>query len=69
MQGVGSAFTSVAGMGMLAEKYPDDRERGNRPSPCRQTATRVLGRRAVVDVVRARSEGPRRGLNVAARAR
>ncbi|XP_017462652.1 PREDICTED: synaptic vesicular amine transporter-like, partial [Rhagoletis zephyria] len=29
MQGVGSAFTSVAGMGMLAEKYPDDRERGN----------------------------------------
>ncbi|CAN8023925.1 hypothetical protein HPB47_013081 [Ixodes persulcatus] len=29
MQGVGSACTSVAGMGMLAEKYPDDRERGN----------------------------------------
>jgi DHA1 family solute carrier family 18 vesicular amine transporter 1/2 len=28
MQGVGSAFTSVAGMGMLAERYPDDRERG-----------------------------------------
>lgn len=28
MQGVGSACTSVAGMGMLAEKYPDDRERG-----------------------------------------
>lgn len=29
LQGVGSAFTSVAGMGLLAEKYPDDRERGN----------------------------------------
>ncbi|XP_064465792.1 synaptic vesicular amine transporter-like [Ornithodoros turicata] len=29
LQGVGSACTSVAGMGMLAEKYPDDRERGN----------------------------------------
>lgn len=29
MQGVGSAFTSVAGMGLLAHKYPDDRERGN----------------------------------------
>lgn len=28
LQGVGSAFTSVAGMGLLAEKYPDDRERG-----------------------------------------
>lgn len=31
MQGVGSAFTSVAGMGMLAERYPDDRERGLMP--------------------------------------
>lgn len=29
LQGVGSACTSVAGMGMLAERYPDDRERGN----------------------------------------
>ena len=29
LQGVGSACTSVAGMGMLAEKFPDDRERGN----------------------------------------
>lgn len=29
LQGVGSAFTSVAGMGMLAAFYPDDRERGN----------------------------------------
>ena len=28
LQGIGSAFTSVAGMGMLAERYPDDRERG-----------------------------------------
>lgn len=28
LQGVGSAFTSVAGMGLIAEKYPDDRERG-----------------------------------------
>ncbi|XP_055929776.1 synaptic vesicular amine transporter-like [Argiope bruennichi] len=29
LQGVGSSCTSVAGMGMLAEKYPDDAERGN----------------------------------------
>ncbi|XP_054716719.1 synaptic vesicular amine transporter-like [Uloborus diversus] len=29
LQGVGSACTSVAGMGMLAAFYPDDRERGN----------------------------------------
>lgn len=29
LQGVGSACTSVAGMGMLADKFPDDRERGN----------------------------------------
>lgn len=29
LQGVGSACTSVAGMGMLADRYPDDRERGN----------------------------------------
>ncbi|GIY46104.1 synaptic vesicular amine transporter [Caerostris darwini] len=29
LQGVGSACTSVSGMGMLAEKYPDDAERGN----------------------------------------
>lgn len=29
LQGVGSACTSVAGMGTLAEKYPDDAERGN----------------------------------------
>ncbi|XP_054710173.1 synaptic vesicular amine transporter-like [Uloborus diversus] len=28
-QGIGSSCTSVAGMGMLAEKYPDDVERGN----------------------------------------
>ncbi|UXI19885.1 hypothetical protein NH340_JMT05828 [Sarcoptes scabiei] len=29
LQGIGSAFTSTAGMGLLADKYPDDRERGN----------------------------------------
>ncbi|BET01851.1 Solute carrier family 18 (Vesicular [Nesidiocoris tenuis] len=29
LQGIGSSFSSVAGMGMLAEKYPDDKERGN----------------------------------------
>lgn len=29
MQGIGSACTSVAGMGMLAQAFPDDRERGN----------------------------------------
>lgn len=28
LQGIGSAFTSTAGMGMIAEKFPDDRERG-----------------------------------------
>ncbi|XP_013774870.2 synaptic vesicular amine transporter-like [Limulus polyphemus] len=28
LQGVGSACTSVAGMGMLADRYPDDQERG-----------------------------------------
>lgn len=29
LQGIGSACTSVAGMGMLAERYQNDRERGN----------------------------------------
>ncbi|OQV24659.1 Synaptic vesicular amine transporter [Hypsibius exemplaris] len=29
LQGVGSACSSVSGMGMIAERYPDDRERGN----------------------------------------
>ncbi|KAG9510029.1 Synaptic vesicular amine transporter [Fragariocoptes setiger] len=29
LQGVGSACTSVAGMSMLADRFPDDRERGN----------------------------------------
>ncbi|XP_042912580.1 synaptic vesicular amine transporter isoform X1 [Parasteatoda tepidariorum] len=29
LQGVGSACTSVSGMGMLADIYPDDAERGN----------------------------------------
>lgn len=29
LQGIGSACTAVAGMGMLAQAYPDDRERGN----------------------------------------
>ncbi|XP_006815467.1 synaptic vesicular amine transporter-like [Saccoglossus kowalevskii] len=29
LQGIGSACSSVAGMGMLAERYPDDEERGN----------------------------------------
>ncbi|CAH0395466.1 unnamed protein product [Bemisia tabaci] len=29
LQGVGSSCSSVSGMGMLAEKYPDDKERGN----------------------------------------
>ncbi|ELU03854.1 hypothetical protein CAPTEDRAFT_131587 [Capitella teleta] len=29
IQGIGSACSSVSGMGMLAERYPDDRERGN----------------------------------------
>ncbi|KAK6635752.1 hypothetical protein RUM43_007341 [Polyplax serrata] len=29
LQGVGSSCSSVSGMGMLAEQYPDDKERGN----------------------------------------
>ncbi|XP_070540065.1 synaptic vesicular amine transporter-like isoform X1 [Ptychodera flava] len=29
LQGIGSACSSVAGMGMLAERYPDNEERGN----------------------------------------
>ncbi|KAL5022481.1 hypothetical protein ScPMuIL_001636 [Solemya velum] len=29
IQGIGSSCSSVAGMGMLADRYPDDRERGN----------------------------------------
>ncbi|XP_026683633.1 uncharacterized protein LOC103515020 [Diaphorina citri] len=29
LQGIGSSCSSVSGMGMLAERYPDDRERGN----------------------------------------
>ena len=29
LQGIGSACTSVAGMGMIAERFPDDKERGN----------------------------------------
>ncbi|XP_050528490.1 synaptic vesicular amine transporter isoform X2 [Daktulosphaira vitifoliae] len=29
LQGVGSSCSSVSGMGMLAERYPDDQERGN----------------------------------------
>ena len=29
MQGIGSSFSSVAGMGMLAQHFPDDEERGN----------------------------------------
>lgn len=29
LQGIGSACSSVSGMGMIAEKYPEDRERGN----------------------------------------
>jgi DHA1 family solute carrier family 18 vesicular amine transporter 1/2 len=28
VQGIGSACSSVAGLGMLAERYPDDEERG-----------------------------------------
>lgn len=28
LQGIGSAFTSSSGMGMLAQAYPDDQERG-----------------------------------------
>lgn len=30
LQGIGSSFTSVAGMGMIAERFPDDRERGTK---------------------------------------
>merc|ERR1719336_1249080 len=29
LQGVGSSYSSVSGMGMLAERFPDDKERGN----------------------------------------
>ncbi|XP_064600274.1 synaptic vesicular amine transporter-like isoform X2 [Liolophura sinensis] len=29
VQGIGSSCSSVSGMGMLADRYPDDRERGN----------------------------------------
>ncbi|XP_037077178.1 LOW QUALITY PROTEIN: synaptic vesicular amine transporter-like [Pollicipes pollicipes] len=29
LQGVGSSCSSISGMGMLAERYPDDQERGN----------------------------------------
>ncbi|CAH1126928.1 unnamed protein product [Ceutorhynchus assimilis] len=29
LQGIGSSCSSVSGMGMLAERYPDDKERGN----------------------------------------
>ncbi|GAU94301.1 hypothetical protein RvY_06099 [Ramazzottius varieornatus] len=29
LQGIGSACSSVSGMGMIAERYPEDRERGN----------------------------------------
>merc|ERR1719273_2632200 len=29
LQGVGSSCSSVSGMGMLAERFPDDKERGN----------------------------------------
>ncbi|KAF2884537.1 hypothetical protein ILUMI_21630 [Ignelater luminosus] len=29
LQGVGSSCSTVSGMGMLAERYPDDKERGN----------------------------------------
>ncbi|XP_066904335.1 synaptic vesicular amine transporter isoform X3 [Halyomorpha halys] len=29
LQGIGSSCSSVAGMGMLAERYPDDKDRGN----------------------------------------
>lgn len=29
VQGIGSACSSVAGLGMLADRYPDDEERGN----------------------------------------
>merc|ERR1719187_81039 len=29
LQGIGSSCSSVSGMGMLAQRYPDDKERGN----------------------------------------
>jgi len=29
LQGIGSSCSSISGMGMLAERYPDDQERGN----------------------------------------
>lgn len=29
LQGIGSSCSSIAGMGMLAERYPEDQERGN----------------------------------------
>lgn len=29
VQGIGSACSSVAGLGMLADRYPDDEERGH----------------------------------------
>lgn len=29
LQGIGSSCSSVSGMGMLAERYQDDKERGN----------------------------------------
>ncbi|XP_044757435.1 synaptic vesicular amine transporter isoform X2 [Coccinella septempunctata] len=29
LQGIGSSCSSVSGMGMLAERYPDDKDRGN----------------------------------------
>ena len=29
LQGIGSSCSSVAGMGMLAQHFPDDEERGN----------------------------------------
>lgn len=29
VQGLGSSCSSVSGMGLLAERYPDDKERGN----------------------------------------
>lgn len=29
LQGIGSSCSSVSGMGMLADRYPDDKERGN----------------------------------------
>lgn len=29
LQGIGSSCSSVSGMGMLADRYTDDKERGN----------------------------------------